>query len=115
MSKKVPGNGKHLTLSDRSYIESSIYKGKSFIDIAKYLCKDPLSIGKEVLKHRVYSGSHYKSKFNNYCAKRLDCNKTHICLKCSKYVSVYVKNALSDEILELMVDTLIFDFFNCSL
>ena len=85
MSKKVPGNGKHLTLSDRSYIESSICKGKSFIDIAKYLCKDPSSIGKEVLKHRVYSGSHYKSKFNNYCAKRLDCNKTHICLKCSKY------------------------------
>lgn len=89
MSKKVPGNGKHLTLSDRSYIESSICKGKSFIDIAKYLCKDPSSIGKEVLKHRVCSGSHYKSKFNNYCANRLNCNKTHICLKCSKY---YYKN-----------------------
>lgn len=85
MSKIIPGNGKHLTLSDRSYIESSICKGESFISIAKHLCKDPSAIGKEVLKHRVYKGSKYKNKLNNYCAKRHTCDKTHICLKCSKY------------------------------
>ena len=89
MSKKVPGNGKHLTLSDRSYIESAICKGETFISIAKYLCKDPSAIGKEVLKHRTFKPSKHKIKLNNYCANRLTCTKTHICLKCSKY---YYKN-----------------------
>lgn len=89
MSNIVPGNGKHLTLSDRSYIESAICKGESFISIAKFLCKDPSTIGKEVLKHRTFVTSKYINKFNNYCSKRFDCNKTHICLKCSKY---YFKN-----------------------
>lgn len=85
MSKKIPGNNKHLTLSDRSYIESSICKGESFINIAKYLCKDPSAIGKEVLKHRTFKPSKYKNRLNNYCAKRLECTKTHICFHCSKY------------------------------
>ena len=89
MSKTIPGNNKHLTLSDRSYIESSICKGESFINISKYLCKDPSAIGKEVLKHRTFKTCKYKNKLNNYCAKRLECSKTHICLKCSKY---YYKN-----------------------
>ena len=89
MSKNIPGNNKHLTLSDRSYIESAICKGESFISISKYLCKDPSAIGKEVLKHRTYKPSKYKNKLNNYCAKRLYCFKTHICLKCNKY---YYKN-----------------------
>ena len=85
MSNKIPGNRKHLTLSDRNYIESAICKGNSFISIAKYLCKDPSSIGKEILKHRTYNASKHKNRLNNYCAKRFDCNKTHICLKCNKY------------------------------
>ena len=62
MSKNIPGNNKHLTLSDRSYIESSICKGESFIGIAKYLCKDPSTIGKDVIKHRIFKPSKYKNK-----------------------------------------------------
>lgn len=89
MSKNIPGNGKHLSLSDRSYIESSICKGESFTSIAKYLCKDPSAIGKEVLKHRTFKPCKHKIKLTNYCANRLTCVKTHICLKCSKY---YYKN-----------------------
>ena len=89
MSNSIPGNNKHLTLSDRSYIESAICKGESFINISKYLCKDPSTIGREVLKHRILDASQYKNRLNNYCAKRFDCKKTHICLKCYKY---YYKN-----------------------
>lgn len=85
MSNSIPGNNKHLTLSDRSYIESAICKGESFINISKYLCKDPSTIGREVLKHRILDASQYKNKLNNYCAKRFDCKKTHVCLKCDKY------------------------------
>lgn len=89
MSKSIPGNNKHLTLSDRSYIEVAICKGESFISISKYLCKDPSTIGREVLKHRILDKSQFKSKFNNYCAKRFTCEKTHICISCYRK---YYKN-----------------------
>nr|WP_246597654.1 helix-turn-helix domain-containing protein [Faecalicatena faecalis] len=46
MSKHIPGNQKHLTLEDRIYIETSLCKGHTFKDIAKYLCKDPTNISK---------------------------------------------------------------------
>lgn len=85
MSNIIPGNNKHLTLSDRSYIESAICKGESFISISKYLCKDPSTIGREVLKHRILDASQYKNRLNNYCAKRFNCDKTRICFKCTKH------------------------------
>jgi len=48
MSHLIPGNHKHLTLDDRIYIENSLDEGKSFREIAKYLCKDPSTISKDV-------------------------------------------------------------------
>ena len=48
MSNLIPGNHKHLTLKDREYIEKSLNEGKSFKETAKYLCKDPSTISKEV-------------------------------------------------------------------
>ena len=48
MSKYIPGNQKHLTLEDRIYIENELNKGTSFKDIARFLCKDPTTISKEV-------------------------------------------------------------------
>ena len=48
MSKFIPGNQKHLTLEDRIFIENSLNQRRSFKDIAKYLCKDPTTISKEV-------------------------------------------------------------------
>lgn len=41
MSSIIPGNQKHLTLTDRQYIEDSLEQGCSFKDIARFLCKDP--------------------------------------------------------------------------
>ena len=48
MSKYIPGNQKHLTLENRIYIENELNKGTSFKDIARFLCKDPTTISKEV-------------------------------------------------------------------
>lgn len=53
MSKYIPGNQKHLSLEDRKYIERSLNNGSSFKDIARFLCKDPTTISKEVKLHRV--------------------------------------------------------------
>ena len=48
MSKYIPGNQKHLTLDDRIYIQNELSKGTSFKDIARFLCKDPITISKEM-------------------------------------------------------------------
>ena len=48
MSKYIPGNQKHLSLEDRKYIERSLNSGYSFKDIARFLCKDPTTILKEM-------------------------------------------------------------------
>lgn len=47
MSNLIPGNHKHLTLNDRMYIEEGLDQGRSFRQIAKYLCKDPSTISKK--------------------------------------------------------------------
>ena len=52
MSNLIPGNQKHLTLKDRLFIEESLERNLSFKEIARYLCKDPTTISKEVKAHR---------------------------------------------------------------
>ena len=64
MSKYIPGNQKHLTLENRIYIENSLDKEISFKDIAKYLCKDPTTISKEIKTHRL-SDWYHKGTFYN--------------------------------------------------
>ena len=64
MSNLIPGNQKHLTLNDRLYIEHALDEGRSFRDIAKYLCKDPTTISREVRLHRSLDTWH-KGSFNN--------------------------------------------------
>lgn len=83
MSKYIPGNQKHLTLDDRLYIESSLNSGTSFKDIARFLCKDPTTISKEVKAHRS-SDWYHKGMFlnaKNFCIKRYHCSKTNACNK----------------------------------
>lgn len=58
MSKYIPGNQKHLSLEDRKYIERSLNNGSTFKDIARFLCKDPTTISKEVKLHRVSDWYH---------------------------------------------------------
>lgn len=48
MSKYIPGNQKHLTLDDRKYIEHTLNEGRSFKDIARFLCKDPTRFPKRL-------------------------------------------------------------------
>lgn len=64
MSKYIPGNQKHLSLEDRKYIERSLNLGTSFKDIARFLCKDPTTISKEVKLHRL-SDWYHKGTFYN--------------------------------------------------
>jgi len=53
MSNSIPGNQKHLTLHDRQCIEDSLDQGLWFQEIAKFLCKDPTTISKEIRLHRM--------------------------------------------------------------
>ena len=62
MSRKIKGNGKHLTFSDRVYIEQELIQQNSFRSIAENLGKDPSTISKEVRLH--YAGS---PKGTSYC------------------------------------------------
>ncbi len=83
MSKYIPGNQKHLTLEDRIYIENELNKGTSFKDVARFLCKDPTTISKEVKAHRLsdwyHKGTFYNAK--NFCVHRYHCKKTNACGK----------------------------------
>ena len=83
MSNLIPGNQKHLTLNDRLYIEHALDDGRSFRDIAKFLCKDPTTISREVRLHRSLDTWH-KGSFNNpynFCIHRFKCRKTNVCKK----------------------------------
>ncbi len=83
MSQYIPGNQKHLTLDDRIYIENELNKGTTFKDIARFLCKDPTTISKEVKAHRLsdwfHKGTFYNAK--NFCIHRYHCKKTNACGK----------------------------------
>jgi len=83
MSKYIPGNQKHLTLEDRKYIEQKLNEGISFKDIARFLCKDPTTISKEVKSHRVSDWYHKGTFYNahNFCVHRYHCRKTNVCKK----------------------------------
>ena len=83
MSNLIPGNQKHLGLNDRMFIEKSLNEGRSFKDIARYLCKDPTTISKEVKLHRLSDWYHKGTFFNvhNFCIHRYHCKKTNACNK----------------------------------
>lgn len=86
MSKEIRGNQMHLTLENRIYIEKGLDNGMVFKEIAKYLCKDPTTISKEIKKHRQLTE---RNSFNspNQCMHRRDCNLINVCkrpLPCQK-------------------------------
>lgn len=117
MSKYIPGNQKHLTLEDRKYIEKSLNAGCSFKDIARYLCKDPTTISKEIRLHRL-SDWYHKGCFNNahnFCVHRYHCKKVNACGKiilcgvkcttcptCNQTCPDFSKNDVTDSIKHLM-------------
>ena len=84
MSKLIPGNQKHMSLDDRLFIEDSLNKNLPFKDIAKYLCKDPSTISKEVRKYRLSDYLPTKGFFSNernHCIHRFKCNLVNVCRK----------------------------------
>lgn len=78
MSKIIPGNQKHLSREDRIFIEESLNNGSSFKDIAKYLCKDPTTISKEVKNHR-HKIQRSPWGGGNICSKVKECNLVNVC------------------------------------
>lgn len=83
MSNLIPGNQKHMTLKDRCFIEDSLNDGLSFKEIARYLCKDPTTISKEVRLHRLDDIQPKRIFHNphNFCTKRFQCKRTNVCGK----------------------------------
>lgn len=78
MSNLIPGNQKHLTLDNRVFIEKSLDNNLPFKEIAKYLCKDPTTVSKEVKKHRAITP---RNEFvsPNHCVHRGKCTLTNVC------------------------------------
>ena len=77
MSKNIHTQ-KHMTLSDRIFIEQSLAAHTNFKEIAQVLKKDPSTISKEIRKHRTAKkGSHYATK--NDCKFLTSCKEYRIC------------------------------------
>ena len=77
MSKEIKGNQKHLTLSDRIYIEQSLYDNTSFRSIASFLHKDPSTISKEIRLHKEIENRNYLGTKN--CINIRGCHTRHLC------------------------------------
>lgn len=89
MCKLIPGNQKHLTLDNRVFIEKSLDNNMPFCEIAKYICKDPSTISKEVRKHRTLNPRNDFVNFN-HCSNRRNCHLRNVCnrpIPCSKQCS----------------------------
>jgi IS30 family transposase len=78
----IPGNQKHMTLSDRIEIEKGLKEQQALKDIAKVLCKDPTTISKEIKLHRQFRATSWKEK--NSCKHRRSCKKRNLCTNGSK-------------------------------
>lgn len=79
MKNKTKGNQKHLTLSQRIEIETSLLSGETFAAIARKTGKDPSTISKEVRRH-----SKIKERKNNDfspipCSNRKGCKIKYLC------------------------------------
>lgn len=80
MSREIRGNQRHMSLDDRIYIEQALEKNMTFKDIAKFLCKDPTTISKEVKKHRMHKSRNIYTSPNN-CKLRQKCNLKNVCTR----------------------------------
>ena len=85
MSKTKKGNGKHLTYSDRAYIEQELLQNSSFRSISATLGKDPSTISKEVRLHSKKVPSYHDLKRCSLCKSFKECtDMLMICLECDK-------------------------------
>lgn len=90
--KTATHNQKHLTLSDRTFIEQELVQGSSFKSIANVLGKDPTTISKEVKLHRVFFENYMRRFGCRRCRNYLQCREHNVCGDEScKYTCRYCK------------------------
>ena len=70
---------RHLTLTDRIYIEQELVRGSSFTDIGRALGKDPSTIAKEVKLHYEVRQAPRSSQGCANCINYKGCDKQHLC------------------------------------
>lgn len=86
---KMLDQNKHLTLDNRIYIEKSLDNNMPFKEIAKYICKDPTTISKEIKKRRILNPRNDFVNFN-HCLHRRNCGLKNVCnrtISCRKQCS----------------------------
>lgn len=88
MSNDIKGNHRHLTLSDRIYIEQELLQNSSFKSIAQVLHKDPSTISKEIKRSREHRKAYPYWDKCRLCKNYISCRKRGICdsryWKCNK-------------------------------
>ena len=77
---------KHLTLSNRTYIEQELLQKSTFSSIGTVLHKDPSTISKEVKRYSKTVPAKYSYKCN-LCKHYKDCDLRSKELKCPRYSS----------------------------
>ena len=77
--KNATHNQKHLTLSDRTFIEQELIQGSSFKYIADVLGKNPTTISKEVKLHRVFYENYMRRYGCGRCSNYLQCREHNVC------------------------------------
>ena len=81
-------NQKHLTLSNRTYIEQELLQKSTFSSIGKVLHKDPSTISKEVKRYSKTVPAKYSYKCN-LCKHYKDCDLLSSELHCQSYHNRY--------------------------
>lgn len=78
---------RHLTLTDRTYIEQELVRGSTFRDIGKALGKDPSTISKEVRLHYEVVKETPSAHHCHSCLHFHDCEKQHLCgsIACNRH------------------------------
>ena len=112
MSKEIKGDHKHLTLSDRIFIETALDRGDNFRTIAKALGKDPTTISLEVRRFIEWDDGFHARSAGNDCSHYDSCEQEHLCpqccnwyckdcrqCSCSKFCSDYAQSICGDLLL----------------
>ena len=89
--KNTLRNQKHLTLSDRTYIEQELFQKSSFTSIASNLKKDPTTIAKEIKRY----SKDIPVKDNRSCIKCKhfqDCNLLSREASCNHYNKKWISH-----------------------
>jgi len=84
--------GKHLTISDRNYIEDALHENRTLDKIAKVLGKDPTTISKEIRRNRVPFGKLGLTGLVG-CRHQTNCTHEQLCsAKCGRSCKKCITN-----------------------